>query len=252
MNYLKTYCSLIRKAENRDCPEGYVEKHHIFPKSIFGNNNRVVVLTAREHYIAHALLEKVYMSRYGIDDNRTKKMTYAHFCMKRGNNRYHNSYLYEKCRERRSIILREDMLGYNHAEKTKTKIKNSNTGKIFSQERKDKISAAAKGRIPWNKGKTGVYNKETLQKMSENRKGKGLKEFTDEHKQKISKSLSGEKNGMYGKKHTQEYIDFMKEKMSGNSNPFYGKKHTEETKRKIRESKMKGKIDIINKENDSQ
>ena len=31
MNYLKTYCSLIRKAENRDCPEGYVEKHHIFP-----------------------------------------------------------------------------------------------------------------------------------------------------------------------------------------------------------------------------
>jgi hypothetical protein len=39
MNYLKVYCNLIRKAENRTLPEGYVEKHHIFPISIFGNNN---------------------------------------------------------------------------------------------------------------------------------------------------------------------------------------------------------------------
>jgi len=36
MNYLKVYCNLIRKAENRTPPEGYTEKHHIFPKSIFG------------------------------------------------------------------------------------------------------------------------------------------------------------------------------------------------------------------------
>jgi len=26
--------------------------------------------------------------------------------------------------------------------------------------------------IPWNKGKTGIYSKETLQKMSESRKGR--------------------------------------------------------------------------------
>jgi hypothetical protein len=41
MNYLKHYCNLIRKAENRVPPEGYTEKHHTFPKSIFGKNNRV-------------------------------------------------------------------------------------------------------------------------------------------------------------------------------------------------------------------
>ena len=35
MNYLKAYCNLIRKAEHRVLPEGYTEKHHIFPKSIY-------------------------------------------------------------------------------------------------------------------------------------------------------------------------------------------------------------------------
>jgi len=60
MNYLKAYCNLIRKAEHRVLPEGYTEKHHIFPKSIYGNNNKIVVLTAREHYIAHKLLTYIY------------------------------------------------------------------------------------------------------------------------------------------------------------------------------------------------
>ena len=49
MNYLKVYCNLIRKAENRTTPEGYIEKHHTFPKSIFGNNKRIVVLAAKNH-----------------------------------------------------------------------------------------------------------------------------------------------------------------------------------------------------------
>jgi hypothetical protein len=106
MNYLKVYCNLIRKAENRTPPEGYTEKHHVFPKSIFGKNNRIVVLTAREHYIAHALLEKICIQRYGLKDKRTIKMTYAHMSMSgvNGNNqRYYNSYLYECARVRFSI-----------------------------------------------------------------------------------------------------------------------------------------------------
>jgi len=81
MNYLRIYCNLIRKAENRTSPEGYTEKHHTFPKSIFGNNNRLVVLTAREHYIAHALLVKVYKKRYGITHKNTHKMLYAYNLM---------------------------------------------------------------------------------------------------------------------------------------------------------------------------
>lgn len=81
MNYLKIYCNLIRKAENRTHPEGYTEKHHTFPVSIYGKNNRIVVLTAREHYIAHALLVKICKKRYSISHRNTHKMIYAYNLM---------------------------------------------------------------------------------------------------------------------------------------------------------------------------
>jgi hypothetical protein len=131
MNYLKIYCNLIRKAENRIPPEGYTEKHHTFPKSIFGINKRIVVLTSREHYIAHALLEKIFIERYGLDNWKTIKMTYAHSGMK-GNSRYTNSTLYEGAKKRRS----ENIKGKNHP----------NYGKPRTQEVKDKISLKNKGK----------------------------------------------------------------------------------------------------------
>jgi hypothetical protein len=108
MNYLKHYCNLIRKAENRTPPEGYTEKHHTFPKSIFGKNNRIVVLTAREHYIAHALLEKICIKRYGENHLKTRKMTHSHILMKGRGSRtevYYNSYLYEGAKRRNAKIL---------------------------------------------------------------------------------------------------------------------------------------------------
>jgi hypothetical protein len=106
MNYLKAYCNLIRKAENRGYTkkkakeqELYVEGHHTFPLSIFGKNNRIVMLTAREHYIAHALLEKICIKRYGINHWKSKKMLYAFWAMNNQKNnlqeRYFNSKLYE-------------------------------------------------------------------------------------------------------------------------------------------------------------
>jgi hypothetical protein len=109
MNYLKHYCNLIRKAENRVSPEGYMEKHHIFPKSIFGKNSRIVSLTGREHYIAHILLQKICEKRYGIKHKNTKKMLCAHINMKT-KGRYFNSYLYENAKFKRS----ESMKGEFH------------------------------------------------------------------------------------------------------------------------------------------
>ena len=168
MNYLKAYCNLIRKAENRTPPEGYAENHHIFPKSIFGNNNRVVVLSAREHYVAHILLEKIYIRRYGLKDHKTIKMTYAHSVMK-GNGGYVNSYLYECAR----IRFSEAKKGKNHPM----------FGKVLSEETKAKISNANKGNTVWNKGK--VLSEERRAKMSESMKGKILSE---EHKAKIKEA----------------------------------------------------------------
>ena len=62
MNYEKIYNDLIAKAKsdeaNRTKLTGYFEDHHILPKSLGGSNRKsnIVRLTAREHFIAHALL----------------------------------------------------------------------------------------------------------------------------------------------------------------------------------------------------
>ena len=67
MNYTNIYEKIIEKAksENRKLKCGiYYEKHHIKPKSLFKDltkdPNNIVLLTAKEHFICHMLLEKIY------------------------------------------------------------------------------------------------------------------------------------------------------------------------------------------------
>jgi hypothetical protein len=71
----------MRKAEQRGWTKKsapcYVERHHIFIKAIFGENGRVVYLTAREHVLAHLLLFKACLNRYGRHDWRTWKVAGA-------------------------------------------------------------------------------------------------------------------------------------------------------------------------------
>jgi len=71
----------MRKAEQRGWTKKsapcYVEKHHVFIKAIFGENNRVVYLTAREHVLAHLLLFKACLKRYGRHHWKTWKVATA-------------------------------------------------------------------------------------------------------------------------------------------------------------------------------
>jgi group I intron endonuclease len=67
------------------------------------------------------------------------------------------------------------------------------------------------------------HSKESLEKISKNRKGKCI----------------GEDNHMFGKKHSSDTIKKIKDNgifLSGENNPFYGKTHTKEIKEKIRKS----------------
>jgi group I intron endonuclease len=63
-------------------------------------------------------------------------------------------------------------------------------GRKFSEEHKQKIKKAHKGKTPWNKGKTNIYSEETKQKLSEVHKGKTPwnkgKKLSAETKLKIS------------------------------------------------------------------
>lgn len=60
MNYQKIYNQIIEKRKLEE-PEGYVEVHHIVPRSLGGTDEQenLVKLTAREHFICHALLLKI-------------------------------------------------------------------------------------------------------------------------------------------------------------------------------------------------
>jgi len=75
--YQLWYNNLIDHAKNRawskETSPCYTESHHIVPKSLGGDNSKenLVLLSAREHYIAHLLLCK-----FG-DSNQKSKMIWA-------------------------------------------------------------------------------------------------------------------------------------------------------------------------------
>jgi len=78
-NYLKHYNQLCstRKLLGRTKNDAvYYEKHHIIPKSLGGFNSvdNLVLLTAREHYIAHLLLYNHYKI---IGGDSFRKMAFA-------------------------------------------------------------------------------------------------------------------------------------------------------------------------------
>lgn len=67
MNYKEHYDILIERARNRTL-DGYKESHHVIPKCMNGTDEKsnLVNLTAREHFIAHLLLMKIYPKSYSL------------------------------------------------------------------------------------------------------------------------------------------------------------------------------------------
>ena len=193
MNYLKIYCALMRKGLKRQStkkPSLYYEKHHVFPKSIYGKNKLTVELTAREHYIAHALLYKICKKRYGTDNFKTRKMSFAFFLMnsKTNQNNYCNSRLFQLFREefaRNRSEFQKEYYRYNtHPQK----------GIPLSKETKERLSKSLKGRkLPQsaidtirmkNTGKK--HSKETIEKI---KKARAKQVFTKEQLKKKGESI---------------------------------------------------------------
>lgn len=62
MNYARIYNNIITNRLNNPITDEYTECHHILPKSIGGKDDKsnLVNLLAREHFICHLLLTKMY------------------------------------------------------------------------------------------------------------------------------------------------------------------------------------------------
>jgi len=113
MNYQKVYNAIIAKRQ-KESPEGYCEEHHILPRSIGGSDTRVnlVKLTAREHFVCHLLLVKIYQNTENY-----YKMVKAFFMMSThssNQNRYISSKKYEKLRVEFSTAQRIAVMGKNN------------------------------------------------------------------------------------------------------------------------------------------
>lgn len=103
MDYKAIYYKIIEKAkketENGNRHVGYYERHHIQPKSLGGNNDKenIVKLTAREHFICHWLLVKIY-DKGTIERNKMLCAFWRMRCTNKDHKRYINARAYEALR----------------------------------------------------------------------------------------------------------------------------------------------------------
>ena len=126
MNYRRHYKLLIDKAlnENRVKGETYYEKHHIIPRSEGGDNSKenLVLLTAREHYLAHWLLFR---------EDSTPSRAYAFWRMNTKNNNQ-SSRGYQEAREAHAKHLSKELKGKERSTELKEKISKANLKKVAS------------------------------------------------------------------------------------------------------------------------
>lgn len=138
MNYERVYYSIISKAIQRyevgirwNGDGNRYEKHHIRPKSLNGTNdeNNLVLLTPREHFIAHWLLVKMFEK----GSNERKKMLCAFWKMKvireiGGEKRYLNSRAYDKLKREFSLQMSDMQRGDKNSMYGMVWYTNRNTG----------------------------------------------------------------------------------------------------------------------------
>lgn len=112
-------------------------------------------------------------------------------------------------------------------------------GFTFTDEQKQEMSRARMGRKTRPKTKEEKAEHSALMKekwaTEEYRKLQEEIKKSEEHKRKVSESLSGEKNGMFGKKHSQAARTKMSVSRSGDKNIWYGKRKSEEYREHIRQ-----------------
>ena len=108
MNHKRIYDEIIKNRQENPINEGYTEKHHIVPKSLGGSDNpdNLIKLSAREHFVCHYLLAKMYKK----ETIEWYKMNHAFMMMKcssisHENGRYFNSRLYEALRGNFSSVM---------------------------------------------------------------------------------------------------------------------------------------------------
>ena len=190
MDYKKIYNQLIERSQSENRVKGsgiYFERHHIVPKCLSGNNDKInlVLLTGKEHFIAHKLLCEIY------PDNN--KLHYALWRMMNLQSKNHvrnyniSSSEYERSKSLQSKLVQQ--LGKRNQHmvslETRNKMRLAKLGKSRSNETKAKISNTLLG-YKQNPATIELRRSKLIGKP-----GYWLgKTRSTEHKQKIKNTLS--------------------------------------------------------------
>lgn len=190
MNYQAVYDNIINRAKTRKLTT-YREVHHIVPKCLGGSNDtsNLVELTAREHFLCHWLLIRIYPNQ--------SKLAYAFWNMCNGRTNQHQ-YRYtptSRVYEESKIAASKAQSDREVSDSTRKKLSESRRGKPSSTKGKSwtekqslvcGLNSFKPGHIPWTKGRS--LSKDHIYKRTESRKGYKTSEET---KQKISAANFG-------------------------------------------------------------
>jgi hypothetical protein len=140
MNYEKIYNQIIERAKNRVL-DSYTEKHHIIPKCMNGTDdtNNIVELTAREHFICHRLLHRMYP--------KNNKLGWAFIMMCNVSNNLQCRYIPSSraFEEARLLVIQYNKeMGAKKRGKRYPKISEAKLGYKFSDESKARMSESNK------------------------------------------------------------------------------------------------------------
>ncbi len=140
MNYKNIYEDLINRSKNRSMPHNtYCESHHIIPKCMGGTDaaSNLVLLTGREHYIAHLLLAKIYPTN--------AKIIFAANMMCNRNNRH-----YEWVKQKFSVYIKQHNRGYVVTDDARQKMSERRKNVPLSKMHRLNIAEAHKHDIVYN------------------------------------------------------------------------------------------------------
>ena len=152
--YTKWYYNIISTAQSRNLLDDiYIERHHIIPKSLGGNNNQtnLIRLTAREHFICHLLLTKMTVGPDQI------KMKFAFVSMSRSSKnqkRYINNRLFEMYKKDRK-----------HSNESKRKMSTAATGRKQTPETIENRASKLRGKVSPIKGRK-IHTDESKKKIA--------------------------------------------------------------------------------------
>jgi hypothetical protein len=192
------YASITKRGQNRTL-DSYTESHHILPESLGGPDTpeNLTNLTAREHFICHWLLTKIYK-----EGEEHWKMVNAIRMMRAENKnqkRYSNKItarVYHNLKEEYSRL---------QSERVKGKL-NPMFGKTQTDAAKQKISEANAGR---------VQPPDEKLRQKEAQTGRKRDAFSEEWRANMAAAKTGENNHRYGKSHKESTLQLMRQKAAG-------------------------------------